>query len=209
MPLKLFNRSSRLLKSIQKRLMEESTYWGIRTLKNPLDFWIYQEIIYEIKPDFIIEIGNYKGGSLLAYAHMLDNLNNGQVIGIDVNHSILSKKVTQHKRIVLFEGNALNLYNKVKNVISHNSKVIIIEDSSHEYDNTLNILRKFSNLVSLDSYFIVEDGICHHGLNIGPKPGPYEAVETFLKENTSFQPDTTKENFVITWNPGGYLKKVL
>ena len=60
--------------------------------------------------------------------------------------------------------------------------------------------------MSKNSYFIVEDGICHHGLDIGPSPGPFEAVETFLRENSVLN-WSTKENFIITWNPKGYLKK--
>ena len=71
---------SSILQRMQDRLMSKSTYWGIPTLKNPVDFWVYQEIIYSIKPDYIIEIGNYMGGSTLAFAHMLENLNNGRVI---------------------------------------------------------------------------------------------------------------------------------
>jgi len=196
-----------LLESIQKRLMEESTYWGIQCLKNPLDFWIYQEIIYTVKPDFIIEIGNFKGGGILAYAHMLDLLGHGIVIGVDLDHSVLEEKVKEHKRVILYEGDAVNLYEDVSKIIDTKSKVIVIEDSSHEYQNTLDILRKFSSLVSKNSYFIVEDGICHHGLNVGPSPGPFEAVETFLRENSCFSKDLTKENFIITWNPNGYLKR--
>lgn len=56
-------------------------------------------------------------------------------------------------------------------------------------------------------YFIVEDGICHHGLPIGPKPGPYEAVEAFVKENADFDLDRDRESFLITWNPKGYLRR--
>ena len=58
------------------------------------------------------------------------------------------------------------------------------------------------------AYLIVEDGICHHGLDEGPAPGPYEAVETFLSEQDAFVLDRSRENFLITWNPKGFLKRV-
>ena len=45
---------SRVLPIMQKRIMESSTYHGIRTMKNPLDFWVYREILWESKPDFVI-----------------------------------------------------------------------------------------------------------------------------------------------------------
>ena len=57
-------------------------------------------------------------------------------------------------------------------------------------------------------YFIVEDGICHHGLEVGPNPGPYEAVETFVRMDRQFVVDRTREAYGITWNPKGYLKRV-
>ena len=56
-------------------------------------------------------------------------------------------------------------------------------------------------------YFIVEDGICHHGLEMGPKPGPLEAVEAFVNENEGFEIDRSRESFFITWNLKGFLKR--
>lgn len=82
---------------------------------------------------------------------------------------------------------------------------MVIEDSAHTYDNTLNVLRTYSPIVSPSCYFVVEDTICHHGVNAGPQPGPYEAVQTFLRDTPPFRVDRTKEAFGITWNPGGYL----
>jgi len=57
-------------------------------------------------------------------------------------------------------------------------------------------------------YTTVEDSICHHGLKVGPSPGPYEAVEAFIDENKIFEIDRDKESFIITWNPKGFLKKM-
>lgn len=57
-------------------------------------------------------------------------------------------------------------------------------------------------------HFIIEDIICHHGLEIGLFPCPYEAVETFLSENPHFISDREKEYFIITWNPKGLLKRI-
>jgi cephalosporin hydroxylase len=62
--------------------------------------------------------------------------------------------------------------------------------------------------VTLGSFFIVEDSIIHHGVDEGPNPGPYEAIEEFMKDNTSFQIDRTKESFFITHNPKGFLVRI-
>lgn len=195
------------LQIIQNRIMNHSTYFGIPAFKNPIDFWIYQELIFETQPNVIIEIGNKFGGSTLALAHTCDLLEKGKVIGLDISHKKIPDRVRQHPRVRLIEGDACQSFAKVKKLISQKDKVLIIEDSSHTYENTLRVLEKFSVLIKPGSYFIVEDSICHHGLAIGPKPGPYEAIETFTSNNSDFEIDRSKESFLITWNPKGYLKR--
>lgn len=198
---------SKVLAVIQKRIMNQTTYCGIQTTKCPIDYWVYQEIIFETKPDVIIEIGNDWGGSTLALAHMCDLFGNGRVIGLDLSHSAVPERVKKHPRITLIEGDACKSFGSVRELVSEEESVLIIEDSSHTYDNTLRVLQTYSTLIKPGDYFIVEDSICHHGLSVGPNPGPYEAIETFTSENTDFEIDRERESFLITWNPKGYLKR--
>ncbi|MFZ1829987.1 MAG: CmcI family methyltransferase [Candidatus Competibacteraceae bacterium] len=197
-----------VLAIMQDRIMNQTTYWGVKALKNPLDHWIYQELIYQNQPDIIIEIGNANGGSTLSLAHICELLGQGKVIGIDISHEGIPDLVKNHYRITLIEGDACQCFSDVAKLISAKDRVLIIEDSSHTYQNTLNILRTYSALLKPGDYFIVEDSICHHGLSVGPKPGPYEAIEAFTKENADFAIDRSKESFLITWNPKGYLKRI-
>ncbi len=198
----------RALEAIQHRILEETRYFGVKALKNPFDFWIYQEILFELRPDVIIEIGNYHGGSMLALAHLCDALGNGRVIGIDLTHDEVPEIVRRHARVVLIAGAATEVLGEVRRLIAPHDRVLIIEDSAHTYENTLGVLRAYSGLVSDGSYMIVEDGICHHGLDVGPSPGPYEAIETFINETDEFEIDRTRESFLITWNPKGFLRRV-
>ena len=200
--------NTKILQVIQDRLMSKSTYWGVPTLKNPLDFWVYQEILFKNSPDYLIEIGNYMGGSTLAFAHMFDLLGKGQVIGIDIDHSNLHKSVVDHPRINFVEGCALINFEKVSRMLDKDSSVMVIEDSSHEFDITLSIMELYSELVTEGNYLVIEDGICHHGLDVGPKPGPLEAIEAFIAQNDSLEVDRSCEDFGITWNPSGFLKKI-
>jgi len=204
----LASRLASVLEKIQDRIINKTSYFGIKTLQNPNDFWIYQEIIYKAKPDVLIEIGNYYGGSTLALAHIFDAMGHGRIIGLDIDQSKIPEQVSNHPRISLIEGDACESYEKVRALISAKERVLIIEDSSHTYENTLNVLRRYSEFVKRGDYFIIEDGICHHGLSLGPKPGPYEAAEAFIKEDTNFVIDREKESFLITWNPKGYLKRI-
>lgn len=198
---------SKVLPIIQERIMRQTTYFGVKAGKNPFDAWIYQEILFETRPDVIIEIGNANGGSTLFLAHICDLLGKGRIIGIDITHKSVPEHVKNHARITFIEGDACESLKYVETLISEEEKVLVIEDSSHTYENTLNVLRSYSSLVKQGDYFIVEDSICHHGLSVGPQPGPYEAIETFIQENKEFTIDRSRESFFITWNPKGYLRR--
>ncbi len=200
-------RAKDIIRILQREIFK-STYFGVPAIKSPLDFWTYMEIIWETKPDVIIEIGTAYGGTTLALAHILDNIGKGKVISLDVKHDTASK-VREHPRIVLIIGDACESFLKVSELINEGDKVLIIEDSSHTYENTLKVLKTFSPLVTEDSYFIVEDSIRNHGVKFkDTKSGPYEAIEAFIKENKNFKIDRTKERFFITWNPKGYLRRI-
>jgi len=202
---RLDTRLADVLELMQARIMSRSTYHGIKTLKSPIDFWVYQEIIFEKRPEVIVEIGTYQGGSTLALAHLLDQLGHGRVISIDVRHDLVAEIARRHPRITLITGDACEVYPLVKQSIGNEKNVLIIEDSAHLFDITLNILRTYSPLIPPGGYFIVEDSICHHGIKSGPNPGPYEAIEEFLAGNHDFVSDRSQESFPITWSPKGYL----
>jgi cephalosporin hydroxylase len=202
------------LACMQTRIMHGTHYFGIETLKQPLDFWVYMEIIHETSPDVIVEIGNWHGGSALALAHTCDAHDHGVVIGVDISHKKVPNNVRDHGRITLFEGDAVTMFGPVSRRIDRiavlsgqRPRVMIIEDSAHTYDNTLAVLRTYSPLVDPGMYFIVEDSISHHGLALGASPGPYEALEDFVSENKDFEVDRDRENFGVTWNPKGYLRR--
>ncbi|HMJ06391.1 MAG TPA: CmcI family methyltransferase [Chthoniobacterales bacterium] len=197
-----------MLPMMQARIVDRTSYFGIQTLKNPLDFWIYQELIHAVQPDVILEIGNFRGGSLLALAHLCDLRQKGRLIGVDLEQKEISEIVRAHPRVTLLEGDAVAQSAAIRAKISPSERVLIIEDSSHTCENTLAVLREYWDLVCPGSYFIVEDGNCHHGLDLGPFPGPYEAITEFIQENKNFVIDRACESFFVTWNPRGYLRRI-
>jgi cephalosporin hydroxylase len=188
--------------------MTQTTYFGVRAYKNPLDAWIYQEIVTTHRPDVIVEIGNRYGGGTLYLAHLCELLGHGHVVGVDVRHHDVADVVRRHPRVTLLEGDAIARFDDVRTRCEDAQRLMIIEDSSHTYDNTLAILRTYSPLLRAGDHFVVEDTICHHGLDVGPSPGPYEAVATFLAENPDFTADRNRERFLVTWNPMGFLTRV-
>jgi cephalosporin hydroxylase len=196
-----------VLKTMQERIVTHTSYFGVPTQKNPLDFWVYQEMITELKPTVIVEIGNKFGGSALGFAHLFDLMGRGRVIAVDIDHGQLHATAKAHPRITFLEGDASQLADTVKGMIGPEDNVLVVEDSSHTYENTLAVLENYQSLVKSGGYFIVEDSNCHHGLDVGPNPGPYEAIEHFLESNADFESDRSRESFLITWNPKGFLRR--
>lgn len=185
----------------------ESTYFGVNAVKNPGDAWVYQEIITAMEPDVIIEVGVKHGGGALMLAHLCDLMGKGKVIGLDITLSLVHEKVKAHPRITLIEGDACSNYDKVKALIHPNDRVLVIEDSSHTYDNTLNVLRTYSEFTRVGDYFIVEDSINYPDVFPNVDFGVARAIADFTAEG-NFVSDRTKEPYVITWNPKGFLKRI-
>jgi len=195
----------------QSRIVFEKCSWmGVRALKNPLDAWIYQEIIYEVKPDVIIEIGSAEGGGTLYLANLLDLIGKGIVISIDIDRS---KYNVAHDRIVTFTGDSSSP-EVVAKVSKHCSgkKVIVLHDGEHSKEQVTKDLHNYADFVSVDSYFIVEDGIVDlfkpKDCLGGRRDGPLVAVEQFLDKNKDFIVDTERERYILTYNPKGFLRRV-
>lgn len=209
--------------AIQKRAVDEfhklyyysldrtwnNTFWfGIPILKCPLDLWIYQETIYKLRPDIIIETGTARGGSALFLASICDLMDNGKILTIDIKRD---EKWPQHGRITYLTGSSTSdeVVKKVETMIGNNDKVMVILDSDHVMPHVLNELKIYGRLVSKGSYMIVEDtNVNGHPVDPNHGPGPMEAVEKFLNEDKDFIIDKDKEKFFLTSNPCGYLKRV-
>lgn len=189
---------------------QEPLWMGVRIIKNPLDLWIYQELIYRIQPDVILEIGSSYGGSTLYFANLLDLLGKGTVVSVDIDRSNYR---IEHPRIHAITGDSGSpeVEKKVFQLCS-GKKVLISHDASHYKEKVLSDMRRYSPLVPVGSYFVVEDGIYDlfsplEGVG-GFADGPFDAITEFLKENSSFEPDPKCERYVFTNHPMGFLKRV-
>jgi cephalosporin hydroxylase len=186
-----------------------NTFWlGIQAQKCPLDLWIYQEIIFEIKPEVIIETGTANGGSALFLASLCDLLNKGQIISIDIEDK---EGRPEHNRVIYLSGSSISpkIIEEVQSLIRGKDRIMVILDSDHHKEHVLRELEIYSKFVTKGSYMIVEDAnINGHPVEPEFGPGPMEAVKEFLKENKIFIIDKTREKFYMTFNPDGYLQKI-
>jgi cephalosporin hydroxylase len=197
----------------QKEIVFESVTWmGMKIWKNPLDAWIYQEILYEVEPDVIVEIGSQYGGSTKYFADLLDLMGHGMVISVDPHREEYD---LVHERVIALTGSSSD-----RDVLTHveeyckGKKVFVIQDGDHSKAQVLEDLENYSPVVSVGSYFIVEDGIVdlfHSEDGLGfreDQPGPLAAVEEFLEHHPEFMVDMSRERYILTYNPKGFLKRV-
>ena len=192
-------------------ILHRQCYWmGARALKNPFDAWIYQEILYEVQPDVVIEIGSNEGGSTLFLAHMLELIGKGEVVSVDIDRSRFR---VSHDRIVTVTGDS-SADATVAQVaaLCEGKRGLVIHDADHNKAPVLRDLRAYERFVSVGSYLIVEDGIVdlfRPGDGLGWfAEGPLAAVEEFVRERPEFEVDRARERYVMTYNPKGFLRRV-
>jgi cephalosporin hydroxylase len=190
-------------------ILDRCRWMGVKALKNPLDAWIYQEIIHETRPEVIVELGSKHGGSTLFLAHMLDLLGGeGTVVSVDARRDTYD---VEYERIVTVTG-----YTTSEEVVSQvravceGRRTMLIHDASHRTAVVLEDLRNYSGLISPGCYLIVEDGV----VDVTPlrrwkdaEPGPYPAVARFLREAPHFEVDSGRERYLATYNPRGFLRR--
>ena len=185
-------------------------WMNFEAFKSPLDLWIFQEIINETKTDLIIETGTRAGGSALYYANIFDLKRNGNVISIDITNKKNIKYLPKHKRIKYIDGSSTSneVINKVKSSIKKAKNILVTLDSDHSYNHVKKEISLYHPFVSKKNYLIVEDThLSGHPIGKTSVKGPYEAAKEFLKNNNNFFIDKSREKFLLTSNPNGYLKK--
>ena len=199
------------------------SWMGRPIIQYPQDMIAMQEIIWEVKPDLIIETGIAHGGSLIYYASLLELIGKGEVLGIDIDIRAHNKaeieKHPMYKRIKMLEGSSISesIVEQVKTAALGKEKILVCLDSNHTYEHVLSELRLYTPFVSVGSYIVVFDTIVEDlpdnyfkeerpwGIGNNPKTAVWE----FLKDNDNFIVDKFIDNkLLISVAPDGYLKRI-
>lgn len=196
------------------------TWLGRPIIQFPQDIIALQEIIWQVKPDLIIETGIAHGGGLIFYASMMELLGgNGQVLGIDIDirahNRVEIEKHPMFKRISMIQASstAPEVIKQVEKYVQGKRCVMVCLDSNHSHDHVLKEMQLYSPFVHKGSYLVVLDTIVEDIPKIavnrpwGKGNNPKTAVWEFLKTNDRFQADRDIEDkLLITVAPNGYLK---
>lgn len=179
---------------------------GHRLIKNPLDCWVYQEIITRTRPDVLIELGVAFGGSAVFFADVMELNGHGQVLGIDI--SLERAQGVAHPRVTFWEGSSIDpaMVARVHD-FCRGKKCMVFADSNHAKGHVLEELRAYADLVGEGMYILVEDSLADV-LDAMPVPieGPLPAIRDFLAEDGRFVQDlAVSERYLMTQSPYGFL----
>lgn len=198
------------------------SWMGRPIIQYPQDMIAMQEIIWELKPDLIIETGIAHGGSLIYYASIMELIGKGEILGIDIDireHN--RKEIENHpmsKRIKMIQGSAVSqeIVDQVKPYTEGKQTVMVCLDSNHTHEHVLRELELYHPFVTTGSYLVVFDTIVedlpddtyeNRSWSVGNNPKT--AVHEFLKGNDNFEINKDIDNkLLISVAPEGYLKRV-
>jgi cephalosporin hydroxylase len=193
---------------VRRSTWADTRWLGTQVAKCPLDLWVYQELVFETRPDVIVETGTFKGGSASFFASLCDLLGKGAVVTIDAKQY---GGRPAHDRITYLSGSstAAEILEEVASRTAGAGSVLVALDSDHSREHVLAELRAYADVVTVGSYLVVEDTNIN-GHPVAPEfgPGPMEAVERFLDEDERFVVDRAREKFFLTFNPSGFLRKL-
>jgi cephalosporin hydroxylase len=197
------------------------SWMGRPIIKYPNDILILQEIIWKIKPDYIIETGIAHGGSVIFSASMLKLIGHGEVIAVDIDIRKHNRdEIEKHPMsslITMIEGSSVDA--KIVDAIADKvkgKKVLVCLDSLHTHDHVLKELQMYSGMVSMGSYIVCPDTFIEKFPEGYYKNRPWDvgnnpmtALKAFLKQNDQFVIDKEiDDKLMITEGFDGYLRRV-
>jgi len=184
------------------------TWLGQPIWQSVLDLWTIQETIAEVRPALLIESGTNRGGSSLFFAHLMDLMDHGSIVTIDVQklHDLSHPRITY----LLGSSTATEIVEDVRERAGvARGPVMVILDSDHSQSHVAAELEIYAPLVTPSSYCLVQDGIIDVlPLMENARPGPLHSIDDFVAQHPEFEVDQERcERFLITHHPRGWLRR--
>jgi cephalosporin hydroxylase len=227
-----------MLASIKAQYSYNYAWMGRPIIQYPQDMVAMQELIWQIRPDLVIETGIAHGGSLIFSASMLALLDmcvaietggtinpkqsRRKVLGIDIDIRAHNRAAIEAhpmaSRIQMIQGSSIapEVIEQVRQVAQGYDRILVCLDSNHTHNHVLAELEAYAPLTSVGSYCVVFDTIVEDmpadmfpDRPWGPSDNPKTAVWEYLKNHPEFEIDKSiQHKLLITVAPDGYLKRV-
>jgi cephalosporin hydroxylase len=193
---------------------------GLPIIQTPDDIVAIQEIIWEMRPQVVIETGFARGGSAILYSSILELIGEGRVVSVDIEVREHNRRaVEEHpfgERVDFVEGSstARDTMDCVRALFLDGARVMVVLDSNHTHQHVLDELRLYGPLVTEGQFLVVSDTIVedippqvHRPREWGPGNNPKTALDEYLRETDRFEPDSWfNSKVLITSSRGGYLR---
>jgi cephalosporin hydroxylase len=198
------------------------SWLGLPVIQMPPDVVALQEVIWETRPQLVIETGIARGGSLVLYASILELLGEGEVLGIDVDIRAHNREAIEAhplaRRIRMIEGSSLDdgVVAQARAAAAEVERVMVVLDSNHTHEHVLAELRAYGPLVTVGQFLVVADTFVeqipaqeHRPREWGPGNNPATALKAWLDEVNALEPDPfVNSKLLLTASPGGYLRRI-
>jgi cephalosporin hydroxylase len=199
------------------------TWLGLPIIQMPSDIVAMQEIVWENRPQVVVETGFARGGSTILYASILELIGEGTVVAVDIEFRAHNREaVEKHplgRRVRYVEGSSTDdkVLSQIGSLVEGASRVMVILDSDHTHAHVLEEIRRYAPLVTPGQFLVVADTVVEHIARQdhrprawGPGDNPQTAVDQFMIENPGvFQVDDWANNkLLMSSSRGGYLRKL-
>jgi cephalosporin hydroxylase len=188
----------------------------------PEDIVVMQEIIWETRPQVVIETGFARGGSAILYSSILALIGDGIVVSVDIDVREHNRRAVEEHllggRVNIVEGSstAQDTMDRVRALVPDGARVMVVLDSNHTHRHVLDELRLYGPLVTEGQFLVVSDTVVedippqtHRPREWGPGNNPKTALQEYLIETDRFEPDPWfNSKLLITSSRGGYLRCV-
>jgi cephalosporin hydroxylase len=195
---------------------------GLPIIQTPDDIVAMQEIMWETRPQVVIETGFARGGSAILYSSILELIGEGRVVSVDIDVREHNRRaVEEHPyggRVDFVEGSstAPDTMDRVRALVPDGARVMVVLDSNHTHQHVLDELRLYGPLVTEGQFLVVSDTIVedippqtHRPREWGPGNNPKTALLEYLRACDRFEPDrVVNGKLLITSSRGGYLRCV-
>ena len=204
----------------REALFRKQKFLCVTMMQDPNDAQVISEILFDVKPDLIIETGTNNGGSALYWAaHLSKFMENFRIVTMDVvtidqiiaeipsDDPRKNKLFQDHVVCILRSSTAAETIAEIEGHVSRASRVLVLLDSNHDYWHVLQEMDLYHKYVSKGSYMIVEDTKLDRLLKA---PGPMKAAQDWIAANQhlDFVVDKGREYLYYTQHKNGFLKKL-
>lgn len=200
------------------------SWCGVPVIRLPDDIIVFQELVWDLNPRIIVEVGVARGGSVILSSSLMHLLGNGgRVFGLDIDIRSHNRAAIENhrlsKNVTLIEGDSISpdVIDNLKEQLGQDLIDILVLDSNHTHEHVYRELKSYSEIVRIGGYIVLPDTVIEFfpkGYYSSDRPwdvgnNPMTALNKFLLENPNFKIDEVRSSkAAITESPKGYIVRV-